>query len=150
MRPAGFWAERDIVLMLGHAVVRVDAQSHCVVTADGTEIGYGTLVWATGGAPRRLACQGHDLTGVHGVRTRADVDRMIAELPAVRRVVVIGGGYIGLEAAAVLTKLGKHVTVLKHRTACSHEWPANPFHGSTRPNTARTASTCEPASQRPA
>ncbi|SFN98307.1 NAD(P)/FAD-dependent oxidoreductase [Sphingomonas sp. OK281] len=113
LRPAGFWAERDIVLMLGHAVVRVDAESHCVVTADGTEIGYGTLVWATGGAPRRLACHGHDLAGVHGVRTRADVDRMIAELPAVRRVVVIGGGYIGLEAAAVLAKLGKHVTVLE-------------------------------------
>jgi len=53
------------------------------------------------------------LTGVHSVRTRADVDRMIAEMPTVDRVVVIGGGYIGLEAAAVLTKLGKQVTVLE-------------------------------------
>ena len=64
-------------------------------------------------SPRRLACPGGDLTGVHTVRTRADVDRMIAELPEVRRVAVIGGGYIGLEAAAVLAKLGRQVVVLE-------------------------------------
>ena len=50
---------------------------------------------------------------MHTVRNRADVDRMIAELPGVTEAVVIGGGYIGLEAAAVLTKFGKHVTVLE-------------------------------------
>jgi len=84
-----------------------------VRTADGATIGYGTLVWATGGRPRRLSCAGNDLAGVHAVRTRADVDRMMAELDTTRRVVVIGGGYIGLEAAAVLSKLGKSVTVLE-------------------------------------
>ncbi len=113
IRPDAFWAERDIALLLGRAVVSVDPAAREVTLADGDRLGYGKLIWATGGAPRRLVCSGHDLRGVHSVRNRADVDRMIAELPAVTRVAVIGGGYIGLEAAAVLTKLGKHVTVLE-------------------------------------
>ena len=113
IRPAAFWAEREVTMLPGRTVVSVDPAAHRVTTADGATIGYGTLIWAAGGAPRRLVCSGHDLRGVHGVRSRADVDRMIAELPAVTRVIVIGGGYIGLEAAAVLTKLGKHVTVLE-------------------------------------
>ena len=113
IRPATFWAERDVAMRLGTRVEAVDAAAHRVTLADGTTVGYGTLVWATGGSPRRLVCSGHDLVGVHGVRTRADVDRMIGELADTRRVVVVGGGYIGLEAAAVLTKLGKHVTVFE-------------------------------------
>ncbi|MES2020252.1 MAG: FAD-dependent oxidoreductase [Pseudomonadota bacterium] len=113
IRPAAFWVDRDITLLPGQRVVSVDAPAHQVITADGATISYRTLIWATGGAPRCLTCAGHDLSGVHGVRTRADVDRMIAELPAVTHAIVIGGGYIGLEAAAVLTKLGKPVTVLE-------------------------------------
>ncbi len=113
IRPAAFWAERDVTMLPGRTVTAVDPAGHRVTLADGATVAYGTLVWATGGSPRRLVCSGHDLRGVHGVRTRADVDRMIAELPALTRVVVIGGGYIGLEAAAVLTKFGKHVTVLE-------------------------------------
>ncbi|RZM35057.1 MAG: FAD-dependent oxidoreductase, partial [Sphingomonas sp.] len=113
IRPASFWADRDITLLPGRSVVSVDPVAHSVTTADGATIGYRTLIWATGGAPRRLSCSGHDLHGVHGVRNRADVDRMIAELPDVTRVVVIGGGYIGLEAAAVLSKMGKRVIVLE-------------------------------------
>ena len=113
IRPRAFWAERDVGLHLGQRVTSVSPQAHTVTLEDGTAIGYDTLVWATGGSPRRLTCSGHHLSGVHGVRTRADVDRMMAELDHVSRVVVIGGGYIGLEAAAVLTKLGKPVTVLE-------------------------------------
>ncbi|GGE74510.1 pyridine nucleotide-disulfide oxidoreductase [Sphingomonas prati] len=113
IRPESFYAARDITLLPGRRVVAVDPAGHRVTLADGGTVGYGTLVWATGGQPRRLSCSGHALAGVHGVRTRADVDRMMAELPAVRRVVVVGGGYIGLEAAAVLTKLGKPVVVLE-------------------------------------
>jgi 3-phenylpropionate/trans-cinnamate dioxygenase ferredoxin reductase subunit len=113
IRPPAFWGERQVAMLLGRRVVRVDAQARTVTTEDGAAIGYGELVWATGGSPRRLTCSGHDLAGVHGVRTRADVDRMIAELPGVTRVAVIGGGYIGLEAAAVLAKFGKQVTVLE-------------------------------------
>lgn len=113
IRNAAFWEERDVALFPSRSVTRVDPVGHSVTTADGGMIGYGKLIWATGGKPRRLACTGGDLTGVHTVRTRADVDRMIAELPDVQRVAVIGGGYIGLEAAAVLAKLGRQVTVLE-------------------------------------
>ena len=113
IRPPAFWTERDVTMRLGEKVAAVDPAAHAVTTGSGAMIGYGSLIWATGGAPRRLACAGHDLTGVHSVRSRADVDRMIAELAGTTRVVVIGGGYIGLEAAAVLTKLGKQVTVLE-------------------------------------
>ena len=113
IRPASFWGERGMTMLAGRAVTQVDAAARRVGLADGGTLGYGTLIWATGGRPRRLACSGHDLRGVHAVRTRADVDRLIAELPAVARVVVVGGGYIGLEAAAVLRKLGKAVTVLE-------------------------------------
>ena len=112
IRPPAFWTERDVTMLLGQRVTAVDAAAHTVSVGE-TQIEYGHLIWAAGGSPRRLSCQGHDLTGVHGVRTRADVDRLIGELASTERVVVIGGGYIGLEAAAVLTKLGKHVTVLE-------------------------------------
>ncbi|TGX53418.1 NAD(P)/FAD-dependent oxidoreductase [Sphingomonas gei] len=113
IRNAAFWDERQVALLPGRSVTRVDSVNHDVTTADGETIGYGTLIWATGGKPRRLACIGGDLAGIHTVRTRADVDAMIAELPDVRHVAVIGGGYIGLEAAAVLAKLGREVTVLE-------------------------------------
>ncbi|MDB5738799.1 MAG: pyridine nucleotide-disulfide oxidoreductase [Sphingomonas bacterium] len=113
IRPAAFWGEREVAMLTGRRVTAVDPEAHSLTTEDGGTIGYGTLIWATGGHPRRLTCSGHSLIGVHGVRTRADVDRMMDELATTERVVVIGGGYIGLEAAAVLAKLGKHVTVLE-------------------------------------
>ncbi len=113
IRPAAFWGERQIDLLLGRRAVRVDPQARRIETDDGTGIGYGTLIWATGGAPRRLTCSGHDLPGVHGVRTRADVDAILGELGGATRICVIGGGYIGLEAAAVLTKFAKRVTLLE-------------------------------------
>ena len=113
IRPQAIWAERDIELQLLRRVVAVDPAEQNVVLSDGSRIGYGKLIWATGGAPRRLSCSGSNLMGVHNVRTRADADRMLAETPKVQNVVVIGGGYIGLEAAAVLAKLGKQVTVLE-------------------------------------
>ncbi|MBX3191834.1 MAG: FAD-dependent oxidoreductase [Labilithrix sp.] len=115
LRPASFWAERRVDLQLGTRVVAVDAERHEVRAADGSAIRYGSLVWATGGRPRRLACSGHDLAGVHAVRDRADVDRMLGELQAASEIVVVGAGYIGLEAAAVLRKKGKRVTVLEAR-----------------------------------
>ena len=113
IRPPVFWRERDVAMLSGIRVVSVDPDAREVRCGDGEAIGYASLVWAAGGAARRIGCDGHDLTGVHTVRTRADVDRMRAELPQVTRAVVIGGGYIGLEAAAVLAKAGKQVTVLE-------------------------------------
>lgn len=113
LRPATFWAERDVAMLAGTEIVAVDPVEHQITTATGTTLRYGVLIWATGGDPRRLDCAGADLAGVHAIRTRADVDALVAELPAARRVLVIGGGYIGLEAAAVLTKRGKAVTVVE-------------------------------------
>ncbi|SOB79808.1 3-phenylpropionate/trans-cinnamate dioxygenase ferredoxin reductase subunit [Sphingomonas guangdongensis] len=113
IRPAAFWTERDVTMLLGHRVIAVDPVAHTVTTADGSAIGYGQLIWAAGGAARRLTCDGDALAGVHTIRTLADADRMIAELPDVARAVVIGGGYIGLEAAATLRKFGKAVTLVE-------------------------------------
>jgi len=113
IRPEKFWEEREISMLLGQRVTAVDPAAHRVTLADGTSIGYGKLIWAAGGDPRRLTCDGHDLAGVHSVRTRAHVDQMMRELDGVEQVVVIGGGYIGLEAAAVLRKFGKQVTLLE-------------------------------------
>ena len=114
IRPPQFWRDKDITLRLGREVGAVDPVGKAVLLDDGSQVGYGTLIWAAGGDPRRLACEGADLAGIHAVRDRADVDRMIAEIEAgAKTVVVIGGGYIGLEAAAVLTKLGLAVTLLE-------------------------------------
>ncbi|WP_425999768.1 NAD(P)/FAD-dependent oxidoreductase [Caulobacter sp. DWR1-3-2b1] len=113
IRPEAFWVERNVTFKLGTTVTSVDAAAHTVTTESGEVIGYRHLVWATGGAPRRVSCDGHHLAGVNTVRTRADADRMMAEMPNVSNVVVIGGGYIGLEAAAVLSKFGKKVVLLE-------------------------------------
>jgi 3-phenylpropionate/trans-cinnamate dioxygenase ferredoxin reductase component len=113
IRPPAFWEERRIELRLGGAVASVDPGEHEVRLASGERLGYEAMVWAAGGQPRPLRCEGADSARLHYVRTRADVDRILAALPAVERVAVIGGGYIGLEAAAVLNKLGKQVTVVE-------------------------------------
>ena len=113
IRPPEFWGGKDVTMMLGHEVTAVDPQSRTLILRDGQSVGYGDLIWAPGGDPRRLTIPGADLAGVHGVRTREDADAILGELPEVERVVVIGGGYIGLEAAAVLRKLDKDVTLLE-------------------------------------
>lgn len=113
IRPSTFWKEREITILFETQVCDVLKEQHEVVTADGLIIGYGQLVWAAGGSARRLVCEGGDATGVHTVRTQLDVDLLASELDSVKHVVVVGGGYIGLETAAILNKLGKQVTVLE-------------------------------------
>jgi len=114
IRPEQFWVDKDITLKLGCEVTAIDAGEHRATLADGTTLTYGSLIWAAGGDPRKLTCEGADLVGVYGVRTRADADALMAELDGgAKNAVVIGGGYIGLEAAAVLTKFGVHVTLLE-------------------------------------
>jgi 3-phenylpropionate/trans-cinnamate dioxygenase ferredoxin reductase subunit len=114
IRPPHFWGEKQVLLKLGIEVRAVDPRAKTLNLSDGAQFQYGTLVWAAGGDPRKLTCRGADLAGVHAVRTREDCDRLMGEIDAgVRRIVVIGGGYIGLEAAAVLTKLDCHVTLLE-------------------------------------
>ncbi len=113
IKPEPYWASRQIEFLFGRRVVKVDPSKHEVEDAGGSRIGYGKLIWAAGGRARRLTCDGHSLAGVHGIRTRADVDLLARELAGAATVTVIGAGYIGLEAAAVLTKLGKKVIVLE-------------------------------------
>jgi 3-phenylpropionate/trans-cinnamate dioxygenase ferredoxin reductase component len=113
IRPETFWEQRDIRILTGKRVAAVDPGERKARCSDGVVIGYDILIWATGGAPRRLPCEVAGMEGVHAVRTRADVDALLAELPTARKIVVVGGGYIGLEAAAVLTKFGKSVTVVE-------------------------------------
>jgi 3-phenylpropionate/trans-cinnamate dioxygenase ferredoxin reductase subunit len=114
VRPEAFWAERGIELQLGAAVTKIDPAAKELTVAGEDTVGYGTLIWSGGGDPRRLSCPGADLGGIHAVRDKADVDRIKAELEAgADEVVVVGGGYIGLEAAAVLRKRGCKVTLLE-------------------------------------
>ena len=114
IRPEKFWADKDIALRLGAGVTALDPRGHSVTLSDGSRIGYGTLIWSGGGDPRRMPVPGANLRHVFYVRDKADADAMMAALAGgARRAVVIGGGYIGLEAAAVLTKLGCGVTLVE-------------------------------------
>lgn len=113
IRPPQFWEERSITMLTRTRVVSVDAEAHRVTTESGEGIEYGTLIWATGGAARSLPVPGSHLLGVQSVRTREDADAMKAAAETAGHIVVVGGGFIGLEAAAVLSKFGKSVTVLE-------------------------------------
>ncbi|MFV3126772.1 NAD(P)/FAD-dependent oxidoreductase [Niveispirillum sp. KHB5.9] len=114
LRKPEFWAERQVEMRLGRRVIAVDTTERTVMLGGGETIAYGRLVWAAGGRPRRLSCPGAELEGVHHIRAVADIDRLKAHLAQPgRRVVIIGGGYIGLEAAAVLRCLGHGVTLLE-------------------------------------
>ena len=113
LRPQAFYAEHDITLRLGQPVSAIDPTAKSVRIGDDL-ITYDQLALTTGAIPRRLpAAIGGDLGGVYTVRTLADVDAMAAEFRADRRVLIVGGGYIGLEAAAVASLKGLHVTVVE-------------------------------------
>ena len=113
LRSAEFYESHDITLRLGQKVSAIDAVAKTVTVGSDT-LHYDHLALTTGSVPRRLpAAVGGDLGGVYTVRSLGDVDAMRPEFVAGRRVVIIGGGYIGLEAAAVAAKLGLDVTVVE-------------------------------------
>ena len=113
LRAPEFWAENGVELRLGQAVTEIDPTAK-TVTVGGEMLEYDHLALTTGSTPRRLpASIGGVLEGVYTVRTLADVDAMRGEFQAGRKVIIGGGGYIGLEAAAVASKLGLDVTVLE-------------------------------------
>jgi 3-phenylpropionate/trans-cinnamate dioxygenase ferredoxin reductase subunit len=113
LRAPDFWADSGVELRLGQPVTDLDPTGK-TVTVGGQVLEYDQLALTTGSAPRRLPVAiGGGLAGVYTVRTLADVDTMRAEFQAGRRVIIVGGGYIGLEAAAVAAKLGLQVTVLE-------------------------------------
>lgn len=113
LRNPEFYAENHITLRLGQAVTGVNRAAR-TVTIGNDSLRYDQLVLTTGSTPRRLpAAIGGNLAGVFTVRSLADADAMRPEFVAGRRLVIIGGGYIGLEAAAVAAKLGLDVTVVE-------------------------------------
>lgn len=113
LRAPEFWADNDVDLRLGQSVTGLDPLAKTVTVGDEV-LAYDQLALTTGSTPRRLpASIGGGLQGVYTVRTLADVDAMRGEFQPGRRVIIVGGGYIGLEAAAVASKLGLQVTVLE-------------------------------------
>ncbi len=116
LRSADFYRDQGIEVITGARVAAIDPRARQITFADPTRapMAYDDLALTTGSTPRRLpAAIGGDLEGVYTVRTLADVDAMKAEFAAGRKLIIIGGGYIGLEAAAVAAKLGLDVTVLE-------------------------------------
>ncbi|MFY0635669.1 MAG: FAD-dependent oxidoreductase [Vannielia sp.] len=113
LRSEEFYREQNITLKLGAAVTGIDRE-HKQLHLGEERLGYDLLALTTGSTPRRLPAKiGGDLDGVFTVRTLADIDRMQPELGAGKKALIIGGGYIGLEAAAVCAKLGLDVTLVE-------------------------------------
>ena len=112
-KPSAWYEDQDIELRLGTHVTKIDRASRQVRLGDGGHLAYDWLILATGSRPRPLPVHGADLGGVHDLRTLADVGRLRPGMVAGRRMVIIGAGYIGLEAAAVARQLGLEVTVIE-------------------------------------
>ena len=114
LRPAAFYPEHDIDLRLSTRAVSVDPAARTVALSTGEGLSYDALALATGSYPRTLpAAIGGTLGGVFTMRDLRDADTMAPELVEGRRVLIIGGGYIGLEAAAVCAKKGLEVTLVE-------------------------------------
>jgi 3-phenylpropionate/trans-cinnamate dioxygenase ferredoxin reductase subunit len=113
IRPLGFYEKNDIELHLGRRVQRLDREQRRVHFADDSQVAYDRLALVTGARPRRLALPGAELDGVCYLRDLADTERIRTLAGSATRAAVVGGGYIGLETAASLRKLGLEVTVLE-------------------------------------
>jgi 3-phenylpropionate/trans-cinnamate dioxygenase ferredoxin reductase subunit len=113
VHPKEWYVEKDVDLELGTRVVRVDPEQHEVETAQGDRVHYDRLVLATGSSPRVLHLPGADLEGVVSLRTVEDSDRIRAALGPGQAVVLVGGGWIGLEVASAAREAGADVTVLE-------------------------------------
>lgn len=113
LRTESFYSSKDITLRPGVRAVGLDVAARMVELEDGEKLRYEKLLLATGARPRLLDVEGAALAGVHLLRTIADVDAIKAELKPGRRLAIVGGGYIGLEAAAVAVQAGLSVTVLE-------------------------------------
>ena len=113
LRPGEFYANQKINLRLGSPVTAIDPVAK-TVSIGGETLAYDDLALTTGSTPHHLpAAIGGALKGVHVVRMLADIDAMEPEFVAGKNVLIVGGGYIGLEAAAVAAKLGLNVTLVE-------------------------------------
>ncbi len=113
LRPMKFYQDNKIELLLGNRVVALHPQQRRIALADGSERRYDKLLLATGSNPKRLHVAGADLPGICYLRTIADVQRIRPYLVGGKNLVVIGGGYIGLEVSAAGVQCGMHVTLLE-------------------------------------
>ena len=113
VHPESWYGEHDVDLRLGAAVTGLDRHAHELMTDDGQPVHYDRLLLATGASPRHLRLPGADLPGVHYLRTLDDSDALRAAFRPGANVVVIGGGWIGLETAAAARTAGATVTVLE-------------------------------------
>ena len=113
LRPASAYAAAHIGFIGGTTVLSIDRAARTIGLSTGATLSYAHLVLATGGHARRLACPGADLDGVLALRTLDDVAALRTRMMSGRRLVIIGGGYIGLEVAAVAIKAGLAVTVIE-------------------------------------
>jgi 3-phenylpropionate/trans-cinnamate dioxygenase ferredoxin reductase subunit len=112
-KPEKFWPEHDIETMLGVHVDAIDAAVKTLVLSNGHSVQYDKLVLATGSRARELPIPGNKLHGVHYLRNIDDVEKIQPAFKEGARLVIVGGGYIGLEVAAVGRKKGLDVTVLE-------------------------------------
>ena len=117
VHPEGFYAAHDIELRPSTPVGAIDPGSRQLELASGERISYERLLLATGAAPRRLRLPGAELDGVRYLRTRGDADSLAAAAARAERVLVVGTGWIGSEAAASLRQLGREVTLVGPNTA---------------------------------
>lgn len=113
IRPEHFWEERKITRITGQKIVAIDPVAHRAITDHGMSLRYDQCIWAAGGRARQLSCKGAELKGIYGFRTKQNADEILEKLETVEHVVIIGGGYIGLESASALVKKGKRVTLLE-------------------------------------
>ena len=113
LRSAHFYEQHNVQTRLGVRVTAIDRGARRLRLGDGGELGYDHLLLCVGSRPRLLEVPGSQLAGIHCLRTIADVDAIRADLAGARRLVVVGAGYIGLEAAACARQLGLEVTVLE-------------------------------------
>ena len=113
LRPESFYAENDITLRLGTRVGELDPEGQRIVLDDGERLGYEHLVLATGATVRRLQVPGADLPGIGYLRQISDSDAIRNAVREGARLVVVGGGYIGLEVASVAARQGASVTVIE-------------------------------------
>jgi 3-phenylpropionate/trans-cinnamate dioxygenase ferredoxin reductase subunit len=119
LRPAKIYADNDIDLLLSTRVSNIDTQSREVKLNSGESLGYQKLALCTGASVREFI-PARGLENVFYIRTAADIARLAPHIQKGRRAIVIGGGYIGLEAAAVLTELEVSVTVLEMSVRILH------------------------------
>ena len=114
LRPVDWYSNANISMRLSTRIDRIDPPARQVVTGDGETLAYDKLLLCTGSSARRLPARlGGDLEGVYTLRTVDDVDRLAPQLTTGRRLLIVGGGYIGLEVAASARRLGVDVTVLE-------------------------------------